>query len=279
MSGSWNFDSLHHVAPGEVLGHAREHDRREQGDEGEQPDLDHGQALDAVVSPAEQQHQGEHEEPEHPPHYVDAGDQLHRLRHADEHRADLEQGDQDHCRPCPHHPVHLADAAGDAVEGFQPGLALGDGVAAQERLHERFDQAGEDDQPHHGVAHLGAERRGGDQLSGADDGGRQHDAGPDLLEDLTHAGGRLEDVRRVELVGVEVPLLDFCRFVDGRDVHSSPRCADCCWRRRPGPFGPEPWPAERCPVRAAAKVSPKPAYGLGRAAGKLVTDDAPVPGG
>jgi hypothetical protein len=97
-----------------------------------------------------------------------------------------------------------AVAAKIVPKASKASLAARDGVAPKEGLHDGFDEATQDDQPHNRVAHLRAQCRGGDQLARADDRRRHHDAGADLLQDVPETSRGLQHIRRIELVRIEV---------------------------------------------------------------------------
>ena len=91
-----------------------------------------------MVGASEQKDQGQHVENNYPPHHLDTGHQLHRLRNTDKHGANLKQNKEHHDRPGPHDPIERADFAGNTIKHFQARLAGGDGQATHEGLNERF---------------------------------------------------------------------------------------------------------------------------------------------
>ena len=75
------------------------------------PTLTTAKPLDASVAAAEQEVEGEGAEEEHPGlHGHRRHQQVHHLRHAAEHPAELEEGQEDHHGPQPHEPAHAPRA-------------------------------------------------------------------------------------------------------------------------------------------------------------------------
>src|SRR6185436_6438610 len=138
---------------------------------------------------------------------------VHGLRYANEHPRDLEQRHEHHGRPSPDHPAHPEARSGHSIDGIEPCLRHRDGVAAEKGLHYRFDQAGKNNQPHHGVSDFCAQSRGQDQFAGADDRRGQHHAWSRLAHDFAEGCRRFENVGRVELVWIEMALLYFTGLI------------------------------------------------------------------
>jgi hypothetical protein len=184
--------------------HHGQHAGREHGEQREQRHLEHREALDARVATAEQQGERQGQEPQHPQPDGDRGhDQVHHLRHAAEHRADLQERDEHHQRPGPDQPAHSGDAwSGHPVETLEARLAGRDRVAAELLLDDRLQQTGEEHHPERGEARLRAEGGGRDQLAGADDRSRQHHARTDLPERGQQPARGIEDVLGPEPVRI-----------------------------------------------------------------------------
>ncbi len=189
--GNWNVKPSSISVPGEILRLARHDQGAKQGQHGEQPDFDGGEFFDSVVAAAEQQQQGGSEQAEHP-----GGDGNHRpdevqhLRHAAEHRSDLEPGEDDHSGPEPDGPVDTGGpGSGHMFEALGSGFAGEDNIAAHFGLDGRLDDAAQDDDPHGDVANLRAQRGGGDQFAGAHDGRGKDHPGADAAEDAEERPG------------------------------------------------------------------------------------------
>ena len=173
-------------------GRADEHHRRTDGQQREEAHLDDGEALDAVVAPAEEQRQREDQTDGHPRiHRNRRHDQMQHLRDAAEHAADLEQREHDHAGPRPYEPAHTEARPRHPVEGFEAGLAGRDRVPAQLSLNDRLDRAAREDQPERREAHLGAERGGRNQLTRSDDRRGEHNPGTNAVQRPPEAGGRI----------------------------------------------------------------------------------------